>query len=208
MRRPAIAAATLASYAAGLGTALLLSLLDVYMIVGAVVLIVSYPVALVLTRAALQPNPVRGWVLTLHTHVLGSVLFGVAAAAGLIMIVHWDDLHWAAVIGLLAAVVGFGGLGYMAVTFTGVFHEGHRALAVRDLAAGEVTAQADVTTADDGLRLGLGVCAVQFQDLHGERQYARHLSRGERVLPGAWVLYSSDDPAGRVDLHDSLRERP
>lgn len=208
MRKPPIAAATMASFSVGLGTALLLSLLDVYVLIGAAVVIISYPAAVVLARVALAPHRVHGWVRTLHIHVLGSVLFGVAAAAGLIMIVHWNDLHWLAIIGLLAAVVGFGGLGYMAVTFTGIFHEGHRALAVRDLGAGEATAQADVKTADEGLRLGLAICSVEFQDADGVRRYARHLSRGERVLPGAWVLNAPDDPALPIRLYDSLRERP
>lgn len=208
MRKPPIAAATMASFSVGLGTALLLSLLDVYVLIGALVMAVSYPLAVVLTSMALGPNRVHGWVLTLHIHVLGSVMFGVAGAAGLVMAVRWNELHPMLIIVLLAAAVGFGGFGYTAVTFSGVFNEGHRTLNVRELAEGLEAVKADVTTADPGLRLGLEICEVEFQDLHDKRRYARHLSRGERVLPGAWVLNAPDDPALPIRLYDSLRERP
>lgn len=207
VRRPPIDLACLLSFLTGVGVAAALSLIEVVTVVGVCVAVVAYPATVVTARMSLGPNRVRTWVRTVHTHVLGSVLFGVAGGAAIVTVADWYALNEWVIVSLLAVIVLAGGFGYLAVSFTGVFRAGHTALRADAVTDDLRSAKADVR-AEKLSRLGLEVYDIEFQDADGGACHARLLSGGERVLPGGWVLYRQGQADQPVRVFDSLRERP
>ena len=202
VRKPSIDIACLLSFATGAGVAAALSFVEIMWVVGVCLAVVAYPACVVATRISLGPNRVQTWVRTLHVHILGSVLFGIAGGAGIITISGWYDLNPWAIVGLLAVIVLAGGLGYLAVTFSGVFRMGHTALR-----AGEVTG--DLRAAEAELRANkLSRLGLEVYDVTYDGGRARLLSGGERILPGGWVLYRAGQASQPIRVYDSLRERP
>ena len=202
MPKPPIDITCLLSFATGVGVAAALSFVEIMWIVGVGLAVVAYPACVVATSMSLGPHRVQTWVRTLHVHVLGSVLFGIAGAAGIIAVSGWYDLNPWVIVGLIAVIVLTGGLGYLAVTFSGIFRTGHTALRADSVTGDLRSAKADLRT-DKLSRLGLEVYDVTFEDGR-----ARLLSGGERILPGGWVLYRAGEASQPIRVYDSLRERP